>query len=144
MTCKCLSEDKKHAFRKSMTGHYDVKVRVNAVRQLINIDTERERKTMINQINNGEDMLGKRIKITNDNKCWRDGEIVTYDGASKKASIELEGGDLTCVTLSEAVASTKCWIYNTSKHVHPLHQITVPTGHITVRRADGQILADST
>ena len=72
-------------------------------------------------------------------------EMQRYDVESTNAGIELEGGDTTFVTLNEKVSSQHCWIYDISKYVHPLHQITVPhEGHITVSRADGQNLADST
>ena len=58
--------------------------------------------------------------------------------------LELEGGEFVFVSLAESISSKHCWIYDISDHVHPLHQITVPPGQITVRRADGQNLADST
>ena len=100
---------------------------------------------MINMINERVNMINKRVKIKTSDTQWKDGKIITYDVDSTNAGIELEGGDTTFVTLNEKVSSQHCWIYDISKHVHPLHQITVPyEGHITVLRADGQNLADST
>ena len=99
-----------------------------------------------NKVKNGTDMTNKRVKLkTNDTTQWKDGEIISYDKASTKACIELEGDEHVFINLAECVSSKHCWIYDISDYVHPLHQITVPAkGQITVRRADGQNLADST
>ena len=91
LTCKCLSEEDRHALRYSLGGQYDTDKRVKAVQQRIHIDTERERMVTYNKVKNGTDMTNKRVKLKiNDTTQWKDGQIISYDRTSTKACIELE------------------------------------------------------
>ena len=154
--CKHLKDHEKQALdisleSKSATKTYQkhqnktdgMERRVKAVKTIIGIDVKRERKVMLNMINEQTDITGKTIKINVPNDKVKSGKILAYDPATTTASIELEGGGYEFVNIKELISRQHCWIFELHKFLHPPHQ-TWPSGQVTVRRADGQNMADST
>ena len=98
---------------------------------------------MLNMIDEKVDITEKSIRINRIDKEPANGMITAYDPSSSIGSIELEKGVIECDNIRELVASQQGWIYDLHKFTYSPHQ-TCPPGRVTVRRADGQNLADST
>ena len=147
--CECLGEQERHALRKSLhpSRETTTEKRVQAVNLVIQIGIERERKVTHNKVLAGVDMTGRKVKITDNEKTWRNGEVKEYDTTTFNAKIEFENGDVVQYPVLDGIRSKKCWIRGLCSYVHPNHQVepsfeAVPAAD-PVLRADGHIVADS-
>ena len=106
--CKCL-DHKKDALAISLNGKHDVMKRVEAVQQVINIDLEREKQVMLNEIANQSDMTNKRVRLRNPGtNTWTSGTITQHINSNNNTIIELDNGHIREVNLSESVANNLC------------------------------------
>ena len=144
MKCKCLG-DNKHALKISLQGQHDVKDRVRAVHQIINIDMEREKKVMLNEITKFSDMTNKRVRVRKPNSnVWISGTISNFSRHNNTTTIELDDGNIKKVNLFESVTHNRCWINGMCDHRHPNHQVLPFHRQVTVPRADGHTVANCT
>ena len=116
MKCKCL-DHKKDALVISMNGKHDVMKRVEAVQQVINIDLEREKQVMLNEIANQCDMTNKRVRLRKPGtNTWTSGTVTKHINSNNKTIIELDNGHIREINLSESVANNLCWINGMCKN----------------------------
>ena len=144
MQCRHLHEDEYMALGCTVFTKANISSRKKAIEKVIEIGIRREKHVSLNSIITHEDLRNRKVTFCKDSK-WFTGNISFYDTNSKQAIINLSTEEHVSLNLLESLKNSICWI-------HPMDHIMdfsysqhqAPASSVTVLRADGHTMANST